>query len=111
MKLVDDAYKAAESKIIEAANAIGYEETCKDNARALLTAMFGELSGKKIVIEFKENVLNDLYQKDTGKLFKRDDGERKPNDGKHKLDDGERKTNDGEQKVDAGEHKRGDREQ
>lgn len=54
VKLVDDAYKAAESKIIEAANAVGYEETCKSNARALLTAMFGEASGKKVVIEFKD---------------------------------------------------------
>jgi hypothetical protein len=53
-QLVDEAYKDAEKAIIDVAEGSGYEETCKKNAVALLTPLFGELAGKKIVIEFKD---------------------------------------------------------
>ncbi|MBN1399170.1 MAG: DUF4230 domain-containing protein [Bacteroidetes bacterium] len=51
--LVDEAYKAAERRIIEEALNTGYEETCKNNARTLLTPIFREISGKEINILFK----------------------------------------------------------
>jgi len=51
--LVDEAYKAAEKKIIEEAEKTGYEETCKNNAKTLLTPIFREISGKEIDILFK----------------------------------------------------------
>ncbi len=51
--LVDEAYKAAEKKIIEEAEKTGYEETCKNNAKTLLTPIFREISGKEINILFK----------------------------------------------------------
>ncbi len=53
VELLDDAYKAAEVKIRQAAAETGYVEICKKNARELLTPLFGELARKKIVIEFK----------------------------------------------------------
>jgi nucleoside-triphosphatase THEP1 len=53
-ELVDEAYKNAELIIIEEAGKTGYEETCKNNARALLTPMFRELSGKDVEIHFKD---------------------------------------------------------
>jgi hypothetical protein len=52
--LVDEAYKAAESKIIEEAKKTGYEETCKNNAKSLLMPIFREISGKEINILFKD---------------------------------------------------------
>ena len=52
--LVDAAYKNAELIIIEEAAKTGYEETCKNNAKALLTPMFRELSGKDVEILFKD---------------------------------------------------------
>jgi len=52
-RLVDDAYKNAELAIIDEAKNTGYEETCKNNARTLLTPIFRELSGKEVVILFK----------------------------------------------------------
>ena len=52
--LVDEAYKNAELKIIEEAASTGYEETCKNNAKALLLPIFRELSGKEIEILFKK---------------------------------------------------------
>jgi hypothetical protein len=51
--LVDKAYKTAEISIIEEAKKTGFEETCKNNARALLTPIFKEISGKEITILFK----------------------------------------------------------
>jgi hypothetical protein len=51
--LVDEAYKTAETKIIEEARNTGYEEMCKNNAKALLTPIFREISGKEITILFK----------------------------------------------------------
>jgi len=51
--LVDEAYKNAELAIIEEAGKTGYEETCRNNARALLTPIFRELSGKEVLITFK----------------------------------------------------------
>jgi hypothetical protein len=51
--LVDEAYKNAELAIIEEAAKTGYEETCRNNAKALLTPIFRELSGKEITIQFK----------------------------------------------------------
>jgi len=51
--LVDEAYKAAEKKIIEEAEKTGFEETCKNNAKTLLTPIFREISGKEIDILFK----------------------------------------------------------
>jgi hypothetical protein len=51
--LVDEAYKNAELSIIEEAGKTGYEETCKNNAKALLTPIFRELSGKEVFITFK----------------------------------------------------------
>jgi hypothetical protein len=53
-ELVDEAYKNAELAIIEEAGKTGYEETCQNNARALLTPIFKELSGKDVVILFKK---------------------------------------------------------
>jgi hypothetical protein len=53
-ELVDQAYKAAEPKIIDAAKTMGYAATCESNARKILTAMFGQMSGKEILIEFKD---------------------------------------------------------
>ena len=53
-ELVDEAYKNAELIVIEEAGKTGYEETCKNNARALLTPMFRELSGKDVEILFKD---------------------------------------------------------
>jgi nucleoside-triphosphatase THEP1 len=53
-ELVDEAYKNAELIVIEEAGKTGYEETCKNNARALLTPMFRELSGKEVEILFKD---------------------------------------------------------
>ena len=53
-ELVDEAYKNAELIIIDEAGKTGYEETCKNNARALLTPMFRELSGKEVEILFKD---------------------------------------------------------
>jgi nucleoside-triphosphatase THEP1 len=53
-ELVDEAYKNAELIIIEEAGKTGYEETCKNNAKALLTPMFRELSGKEVEILFKD---------------------------------------------------------
>ena len=46
--------KNAELIVIEEAGKTGYEETCKNNARALLTPMFRELSGKEVEILFKD---------------------------------------------------------
>jgi hypothetical protein len=51
--LVDEAYKNAELAIIEEAAKTGYEETCRNNAKALLTPIFRELSGKEVNIQFK----------------------------------------------------------
>jgi hypothetical protein len=51
--LVDEAYRNAELAIIEEAKNTGYEETCRNNARTLLTPIFRELSGKEVVILFK----------------------------------------------------------
>jgi hypothetical protein len=51
--LVDEAYKNAELAIIEEAAKTGYEETCRNNAKALLTPLFRELSGKEVIIQFK----------------------------------------------------------
>lgn len=53
VELLDDAWKTAEVKIRQAALETGYVETCKKNARELLTPLFGELARKKVVIEFK----------------------------------------------------------
>jgi hypothetical protein len=53
-KLVDEAYKNAELKIIEEAANTGYEESCRNNAKALLLPIFRELSGKEIEILFKK---------------------------------------------------------
>lgn len=51
--LVDEAYKNAEITIIEEAGKTGFEETCRNNARTLLLPLFRELSGKEVVILFK----------------------------------------------------------
>jgi NAD dependent epimerase/dehydratase family enzyme len=51
--LVDEAYKAAETKIIEEAKITGYEETCENNAKSLLTPIFREISGKEVNILFR----------------------------------------------------------
>lgn len=51
--LVDEAYKNAELSIIEEATRTGYEETCRNNAKSLLTPIFRELSGKEVNILFK----------------------------------------------------------
>ncbi len=51
--LVDEAYKTAETTIIEEAKKTGYEETCKNNAKSLLTPLFREISGKDVNILFK----------------------------------------------------------
>jgi nucleoside-triphosphatase THEP1 len=53
-ELVDEAYKNAELAIIEEAGKTGYEETCRNNAKALLTPLFRELSGKEVVILFEK---------------------------------------------------------
>lgn len=53
-KLVDEAYRNAELKIIDAARELGYDETCKQNARALLIPLFSELAKRKVVIEFAQ---------------------------------------------------------
>lgn len=52
-ELVDEAYKAAEIKIIEEATAIGFEETCKNTAKSLLSPLFREIAGKDVEITFK----------------------------------------------------------
>ncbi len=52
--LVDEAYKNAELSIIEEVEKMGYEESCRNNARALLTPLFRELSGREVVIRFKD---------------------------------------------------------
>jgi hypothetical protein len=51
--LVDEAYKNAEIKIVEEAAKTGFEETCRNNAKALLLPIFTELSGKEVDIVFK----------------------------------------------------------
>jgi NAD dependent epimerase/dehydratase family enzyme len=51
--LVDEAYKTAEMTIIEEARKTGFEEMCKNNAKALLTPIFREISGKEINILFR----------------------------------------------------------
>ena len=51
--LVDEAYKTAEMTIIDEAGKTGYEETCRNNAKAHLTPIFREISGKEIDIVFK----------------------------------------------------------
>jgi len=53
-QLVDEAYKAAEQKIIEEATNMGYEEICKNNAKAVLLPLFREISHKQVEISFKE---------------------------------------------------------
>jgi hypothetical protein len=52
--LVDEAYKNAELTIIDEAATTGYEETCRNNALALLTPIFREISGKDVEILFKK---------------------------------------------------------
>lgn len=52
--LVDEAYKNAELAIVEEVGKMGYEETCRNNAKALLTPLFQELSGKEVVILFRD---------------------------------------------------------
>jgi len=52
--LVDEAYKNAELTIIEEAAKTGYEMTCINNAKALLTPIFRELAGKDVEIIFKK---------------------------------------------------------
>jgi hypothetical protein len=42
-----------DSLFIEEARKTGYEETCKNNAKALLTPIFREISGKEINILFR----------------------------------------------------------
>jgi hypothetical protein len=51
--LVDEAYKNAEISILEEATRTGFEETCRTNAKVLLTPIFRELSGKEVTIQFK----------------------------------------------------------
>ncbi len=53
-ELVDEAYRSAESAIIETAKTTGYELTCQNNAKLLLTPIFRELSGKEVEILFKD---------------------------------------------------------
>ena len=52
--LVDEAYKNAELAIIDEVRKMGYEETCRNNAKALLTPLFQELSGKEVAILFRD---------------------------------------------------------
>lgn len=52
-RLVDEAYKNAELTIREEAKKTGYEETCRNNARMLLTPIFRELAGKEVAIQFR----------------------------------------------------------
>jgi hypothetical protein len=52
--LVDEAYKNAELTIVDEAATTGYEETCRNNALALLTPIFREISGKDVEILFKK---------------------------------------------------------
>jgi hypothetical protein len=51
---VDEAYKTAELMIIDETAKMGYEETCRNNATALLTPIFKEIAGKEVKIFFKK---------------------------------------------------------
>jgi hypothetical protein len=51
--LIDEGYKNAELAMLEEAKNIGYESTCQNNAKLLLTPIFRELSGKDVEILFK----------------------------------------------------------
>lgn len=51
-ELVDEAYRSAEKAIIESAKTTGYEATCENNAKLLLTPIFREMSGKEVEISF-----------------------------------------------------------
>lgn len=53
-ELVDEAYRSAEAAVIETAKSTGYEITCQNNAKLLLTPMFRQLSGKEVEILFKD---------------------------------------------------------
>lgn len=53
VQIVEEAYKNAEKKITDDAVTMGYENMCKQNAKALLTPLFSEMSGKEVEIVFK----------------------------------------------------------
>ena len=53
-RLVDEAYKSAEIAIREEAVKMGFEESCRVNATALLTPMFREIASKEVQILFKQ---------------------------------------------------------
>jgi hypothetical protein len=52
-RLVDEAYKSAEIAIREEAVKMGFEESCKTNAVAMLTPMFREIAGKDVRVLFR----------------------------------------------------------